>query len=108
MGLSAVIPVLHGLFAFGYQHLNQAIGLSWLILQGALYILGAALYAARVPERVWPGQFDLFLSSHQIFHILVIAAAVAHLRGLILAFNAKHQGPHAAEKVLEKNRVKVD
>ncbi len=108
MGLSAVIPVIHGLFALGYRKLNRAIGLSWLITQGALYILGAALYAARVPERVWPGKFDLFLSSHQIFHVLVIVAAAVHLKGLMIAFHAKHKGPNASIKVFGGNRVKID
>jgi len=29
---------------------------------------GAAIYAQRIPERWYPGRFDYFLSSHQIFH----------------------------------------
>jgi adiponectin receptor len=45
MGLSAVIPVLHGVFLFGVNQLERQIGLSWLVLQGVLYISGAAIYA---------------------------------------------------------------
>lgn len=45
MGLSAIIPVLHGLKVYGSQQMNDRIGLSWLILQGFLYLLGAGLYA---------------------------------------------------------------
>ena len=45
MGLSAVVPVLHGLQLYGYEQLEKQIGLSWVVLQGALYIAGAALYA---------------------------------------------------------------
>lgn len=45
MGASAVIPVLHGIFLFGLDQLEQQIGLSWLVLQGVLYISGAAIYA---------------------------------------------------------------
>jgi adiponectin receptor len=108
MGLSAVFPIIHGLFAFGYRHLNKAIGLSWLVLQGALYILGAAIYAARIPERVWPGRFDIFFASHQIFHVLVIVAAAVHLKGLVNAFHAKHTGPYSSVKVFGGNRVKID
>ena len=44
MGLSAVLPILHGLYVYGYEHLNQSIGLHWLLLEGCLYIFGAALY----------------------------------------------------------------
>ena len=45
MGLSAVVPVFHGIRVFGVDQLNQQMGLSWLVTQGFLYILGAGIYA---------------------------------------------------------------
>lgn len=48
MGLSAVFPVLNALYLSGIHKINQKIGLTWLVLQGFLYILGAAVYAVRV------------------------------------------------------------
>ncbi|KAL1986249.1 hypothetical protein VTN96DRAFT_6617 [Rasamsonia emersonii] len=92
MGLSAVFPVAHGLMLYGVEQMMRQIGLGWLLLQGFLYILGAVIYAARVPERLWPGKFDLLGSSHQIFHVLVVCAAVAHLTGLLRAFDYRHSG----------------
>ncbi|KAI9929114.1 hypothetical protein ASPWEDRAFT_49233 [Aspergillus wentii DTO 134E9] len=92
MGLSAVFPVLHGLQMYGIEQMTSQIGLGWLLLQGFLYILGAGIYAARVPERLRPGSFDILGSSHQIFHVLVVCAAVAHLTGLLKAFDYRHSG----------------
>ncbi|KKK19242.1 hypothetical protein P175DRAFT_0434846 [Aspergillus ochraceoroseus IBT 24754] len=92
MGLSAVFPVIHGLQLYGRDQMMRQIGLGWLLLQGFLYILGAGIYAARVPERLRPGKFDLWGSSHQIFHVLVVCAAVAHLTGLLRAFDYRHSG----------------
>ncbi|KAJ5239795.1 hypothetical protein N7468_004414 [Penicillium chermesinum] len=92
MGLSAVFPVIHGVYKFSFGQMRQQIGLSWLLLQGFLYILGAGIYAARVPERLWPGKFDIFGHSHQIFHVLVVCAAAAHLTGLLKAFDYRHSG----------------
>lgn len=46
--------------------------------------LGAVIFALRVPERWSPGAFDLFLSSHQLFHVCVVAAALVHYRGIHL------------------------
>jgi hemolysin III len=40
---------------------------------GALYSLGAAVYAARRPN-LWPRTFGF----HEVFHALVVAAALAH------------------------------
>lgn len=45
MGLSAVFPVFHGLQLYGYEQLERQIGLSWMVLQGVLYIAGAGIYA---------------------------------------------------------------
>ena len=90
MGLSAVFPVLHGARLYGVQHLRKSIGLNWVLLQGVLYISGAAIYAARVPEKWSPGKYDIWGSSHQIFHVLVVLAAASHLVGLIQAFDYEH------------------
>jgi len=95
MGLSAVFPIVHGLEARGMDALNKTIAFPWLVTHGVLYILGAALYAARVPERWYPGKFDIYGNSHQIFHVLVIAAAATHMTGLIKAFDYLHQQPGA-------------
>ncbi|GAB7346544.1 hypothetical protein MBLNU457_5223t1 [Dothideomycetes sp. NU457] len=90
MGLSAVAPVVHGLTIYGYEQLNKQMGLNWVVLMGLLYITGAGLYAARIPERLAPGRFDVWGSSHQIFHVLVLMAAAAHFVGLIKAFDYEH------------------
>jgi adiponectin receptor len=45
MGLSALFPVLHGIETFGAAQMERQIGLSWLVTQGVLYILGAGIYA---------------------------------------------------------------
>jgi adiponectin receptor len=90
MGLSAVFPVLHGVQLYGVEHLRKSVGLDFVLLQGFLYILGAAIYAARVPEKLSPGKFDIWGSSHQIFHVLVVLAAASHLIGLVKAFDYEH------------------
>jgi adiponectin receptor len=115
MGLSALVPVIHGVKTFGVAQLERQMGLSWLVTQGVLYILGAGIYAvsgfrddvcrtceylnnntrlttlqARIPEKLAPGSFDIWGSSHQIFHVLVVMAAGAHLIGLLKAFDYAH------------------
>lgn len=96
-GLSAVIPMLHGIQLYGLSHMRHAASLDWVLAQGALYILGAAIYAARVPEKWSPGQYDIWGSSHQIFHVLVVAAAATHCVGLVKAFDAEHARRGAME-----------
>lgn len=100
MGLSAVFPVLHGIKLYGIEYLERSIGLDWVVLQGVLYIAGAGLYAARIPEKWAPGRFDIWGSSHQIFHVLVVAAAASHLVGLVKAFDYHHSSRAVVDKVL--------
>jgi len=45
MGLSAVAPVMHGLTIYGFKQMDKQMGLSWMLLQGLLYMTGAGLYA---------------------------------------------------------------
>lgn len=45
LGLSGVVPVVHGIRIYGYQGLEERASVSFVVLQGALYIFGAVLYA---------------------------------------------------------------
>lgn len=81
-GLSGVIPAVHYSIAEGWMKAISQASLGWLILMGVLYICGAMFYALRVPERFFPGRFDIWFQSHQIFHVFVIAAAFVHYHGI--------------------------
>ncbi|CAG0923847.1 unnamed protein product, partial [Notodromas monacha] len=81
-GLSGVIPALHYLCTEGWVKAATETAMGSLVLMGALYISGALLYAWRVPERFFPGKCDVWFHSHQLFHVLVIAAAFVHYRGI--------------------------
>lgn len=48
LGLSGVIPVLHGLALDGIVTLSQRMGLYYVLLEAVLYITGAFIYAVRV------------------------------------------------------------
>ncbi|KAK6213731.1 hemolysin iii family channel protein [Colletotrichum tabaci] len=90
LGTSGVVPVLHGAALYGRAEMEARMSLSWVVLHGALYIFGAFLYAVRWPERSFPGTFDIWGSSHQIFHFFVVAAAATHLYGMAKAFDYHH------------------
>ncbi|KAF2871853.1 hemolysin-III related-domain-containing protein [Massariosphaeria phaeospora] len=104
MGLSGVVPVVHGVKLYGLEQMQKTIALNWVVSQGALYILGAVIYAARFPERMRPGSFDIWGSSHQIFHFLVVLAVATHLVGVVKAFDYEHsqRGGAAQLGVFEK------
>ncbi|XP_041021639.1 heptahelical transmembrane protein 4-like isoform X1 [Juglans microcarpa x Juglans regia] len=83
MGMSGVAPIVHKLIMYRNQpEALQTTGYE--ILMGALYGLGALIYATRIPERWKPGRFDIAGHSHQLFHVLVVAGAYTHYQaGLV-------------------------
>ncbi|VEL22534.1 unnamed protein product [Protopolystoma xenopodis] len=47
----------------GFWQAVSSAALGWLILMALLYITGAVIYALRIPERLWPGKFDIWFNS---------------------------------------------
>lgn len=47
LGLSGVVPVVHAVGEDGFAALDERMGLKWVMLQGAMYIFGAFIYAVR-------------------------------------------------------------
>jgi len=62
LGLSGVIPAMHYVITNGFHDAIYEAALGWLSLMAILYIIGAVIYAARIPERIWPGRFDIWVS----------------------------------------------
>ncbi|KAL8732763.1 MAG: hypothetical protein Q9166_002544 [cf. Caloplaca sp. 2 TL-2023] len=86
-GLSGFAPLVHGIQLFGVKQMNRQSGMPFYLLEGLLLIIGALFYATRIPESIKPGKFDIWGCSHQIFHVLVVAATAVHAYGIWEAFD---------------------
>lgn len=64
LGLSGVVPTLHFVISEGFLRATTIGQMGWLFLMATLYITGACLYAARIPERFFPGKCDIWVSVH--------------------------------------------
>jgi len=79
LGLSGVGPFIHLLL-----HHGEALPiLFYLLLMGFFYLFGAFIYAFHIPECYYPGRFDIFFSSHQLWHVCVFLAVCTHYIGLV-------------------------
>ena len=109
LGMSAVGFVCHGLSKYGWETQNQRMSLDWMALMAITNLAGAITYGTRVsfeeqrrarkrndtdtcqyPEKLHPYVYDIYGSSHQILHIAVIFAGLAHMCGLFRAFKHIH------------------
>lgn len=82
-GLYGCIPTAHLIVVHGLASAWEKFPGLGLGLMALLYISGATLYVLRIPERFFPGKFDIWASSHQIFHVFVFAAALVHYDTLL-------------------------
>ena len=75
VGLSYSVPVSHMLYRRSFVYAFKHLYLTEFILACSSVMIGAVLYAKRIPEIFWPGKFDLLGSSHNIMHVFVIICA---------------------------------
>ncbi|CAD6195471.1 unnamed protein product [Caenorhabditis auriculariae] len=72
-----ICPTIHWVFlhgGFGNAHVTK-----WIPSIFVLYGLMASaffFYVSMVPERIWPGRFDVVGCSHQWWHLLILGAMV--------------------------------
>ncbi|EFA77756.1 hypothetical protein PPL_09254 [Heterostelium album PN500] len=73
-GLFIVVPLPHIVVLESFSY---AWPILWrLAVMGSIYIMGATIYASRCPECCAPGKFDTGWSSHPIWHLFTIVAAL--------------------------------
>ena len=66
LGCSGIVPMIHIIYINGLEVGSEQSSLGWLILMGVCYIVGALLYALRIPERFFPGKCNLIVSCYDI------------------------------------------
>ena len=76
MVMFAVVPGVHFTLIVGSDYPGLLLWrvLSPLLEMLGLYALGFGFYVSRWPERRWPRRFDIWLSSHQFWHVLIVLA----------------------------------
>lgn len=84
-----LIPLFHWVSLVGFESKENEIIFFriitlYIILSGAFFF-----FFTNVPERFSPGKFDLFFSSHQIWHVLTFLSAYYHYSTLILFLESK-------------------
>ncbi|KAF7915110.1 hypothetical protein EAE99_010306 [Botrytis elliptica] len=95
-GCSAFAPIIHAIVYFGWHQVVNGTGMPWYLGEGGFLVLGAVVYSLRIPECYFPGKFDILGHSHQIFHLLVVAASVMHLVGLLKAYEHEYYYPRCS------------
>ncbi|CAG8727844.1 7874_t:CDS:2, partial [Acaulospora morrowiae] len=97
LGGSAFLPVLHVMSIYGVALTYDVIALKWMMITALLYVFGAVVYGTRMPESLFPGSFDIWGSSHQIFHSFVLAATLTNYYGVMQTMSFWHEKNHECQ-----------
>ncbi|KAK4444764.1 hypothetical protein QBC34DRAFT_487663 [Podospora aff. communis PSN243] len=96
-GFSTFAPILHAVAIFPYRQLDSQAGLRYYYAEGVLILIGTFHYISHFPESWRPGKFDIWGSSHQIFHIFVVLSAAVHLYGITSAYKWNYENPRCLD-----------
>ena len=88
LGLSCIVPLLHITWLAGlpigcWMHLVPV------LFEGFFYLAGAYIYAMRLPEKYFPGKFDLIFHSHQLWHLFIVIGAYMHYQASLHFVHAR-------------------
>ncbi|KAE9381687.1 hemolysin-III channel protein-like protein Izh2 [Stipitochalara longipes BDJ] len=97
LAIFTMIPVLHGILKYGWKIQSQQMGVVWVLITLVLNVSGATAYAFKVPERWCRRRFDILGASHQIFHLMVVLAALTYTKGILQAFDFVHENDHICQ-----------
>lgn len=82
-------PMVHMFGQYGWHKASAFV--APFMVSVAAYVVGLLFYAFHFPECKWPGKFDTWGSSHQIWHLGIVVAIVLHYRAIFVAHNVKHE-----------------
>lgn len=88
MACSGIIPIT-------YAGLQKGWSPTWKFIQpfiksGLAYLTGLVFYGHRFPERQFPGWFDRWGHSHQLWHVAVVAGIYYHYLAMAHFFEARY------------------
>ena len=99
LALCGVVALVHAMFAHDFSPRTVSL-LTGVLQMGAFYLTGVALYVSHFPEALMPRQFssitDIWGSSHQLWHVCVLAAAMHHFYTVL---NLWHDTAHLGDGV---------
>jgi adiponectin receptor len=91
--VATFIPIVHGFVKYAAAEHFKRVALPGVLGTLGFNVLGGVVYAAKVPERWWPGRFDMWGSSHQLMHIAILLASGSYVVAVVGEFDYLHAHP---------------
>ena len=92
----SIVPCWHMFLRWSAGEPMWGLCFPYITFMLGLYALGTVIYTLQFPERYFPHRFDIYLSSHQLWHLLVFSAAFLHFFCAVGHFQWRTMHPCAA------------
>ncbi|KAK5637496.1 hypothetical protein RRF57_013211 [Xylaria bambusicola] len=86
LGATGFMPVFQIIFTRGSAWAYEFYLDSNLVKSLLVYVLGACVYASKVPERWFPGVFDFVGNAHNLWHMAVLGGIIYHYIAMLQFF----------------------
>jgi adiponectin receptor len=87
VAVAGIVPAVHSHFLLQSLNFDGSEVYNRLYIMYGLYTLGVFFYISKFPESRYPGKFDIWLNSHQWWHLLVVCGTLVHWSNCILIYN---------------------
>ncbi|KXJ95443.1 progestin/adipoQ receptor family protein [Microdochium bolleyi] len=91
LGATGFLPIFQVIYTRGFQWALDFYSDSNLLKSLTVYVIGAIIYASKVPERWYPGAFDYFGNAHNLWHVAVLGGIVYHFLAMQQHFSGAFQ-----------------
>ncbi|KAG0364123.1 hypothetical protein BGZ54_007826 [Gamsiella multidivaricata] len=88
MACSGVVPLSYAAYVKGFS--NTFSFIFPFFKSGLAYLTGLLFYGHRFPEKRFPGVFDRWGHSHQVWHVAVVAGIYYHYMAMVHFYNARY------------------
>jgi adiponectin receptor len=93
LATTAMLPIFHGIGKLGWNRACTEIGAQWYLAEGLVLLFGVSMFVGRLPERLYPGSFDIWGHSHQIHHVAAAVGQACHVAALVVGCRFRHAHP---------------
>jgi adiponectin receptor len=93
IAMFAFVPLAHWVLIRGPGHPELSMVLWRMCVMFFIFGCATAVYVFRVPERWWPGRFDIWGHSHQWWHVLVVATFLWHFNTILALQQHRREMP---------------
>ncbi|KAJ2983276.1 hypothetical protein NUW58_g6278 [Xylaria curta] len=87
LGATGFLPIFQIILTRGSASAYDFYLESNLLKSLLVYVIGAFVYASKVPERWFPGAFDFFGNAHNLWHLAVLGGIIYHYIAMLQFFS---------------------